>query len=73
MAFHKDVATLVSADLSIPQNVDWAGRASDDQIGLSVACIRDFNIQDRSYPTRLDLLVGFALLRGELGVVAYGG
>lgn len=73
MAFHRDVATLVSADLPIPENVDWAGRASDDQIGLSVACIRDFIIKDRSFPTRLDLLVGFALLRGELGTVFYGG
>lgn len=69
LCFHRDVAALVSADLPIPNNADMAARAADDQVGISVAMVRDWNQTDRSFPTRTDVLIGGAITRQELGVV----
>lgn len=66
LAFHKDAFTFASADLPLPDGVDMASRVSDDQLGISVRMIRQYQICDDVWPTRLDVLYGFAAVYPEL-------
>ena len=66
LAFHKDAFTLAMADLPLPQGTDMAARVSDDQLGMSIRLIRDYDITTDKFPCRLDVLVGWAALRPEL-------
>jgi hypothetical protein len=66
LAFHKDAFTFASADLPLPDGVDMASRISDSQLGLSVRMIRQYTICDDAWPTRLDILYGFAAVYPEL-------
>lgn len=66
MAFHKDAFTFATADLPLPDGVDMASRVSDDQLGVSVRMIRQYQICDDVWPTRLDVLYGFAAIYPEL-------
>jgi hypothetical protein len=71
-AFHRDFATLVTADLPLPRGVDMAGRLSDKQLGMSISFVRAYDVFSGQLVSRLDVLYGTALLRGELGCVIYG-
>ena len=62
LAYHRDAFTLASADLPLPDGVDWAARKSDPQTGLSVRMIRQYNITTDQWPCRLDVLYGWAPL-----------
>jgi hypothetical protein len=64
LAFHKNAFAFVTADLPLPQGVDWAKREVVD--GISVSLIRDFTISDRSFPCRLDVLYGYKAVRPQL-------
>lgn len=66
LAFHKDAFTFASADLPLPDGVDKAARVSDSQLGLSIRMIRQYSICDDAWPTRLDILYGFAPVYPEL-------
>ncbi len=66
LAFHKDAFTLAMADLPLPQGTDMAARVSDDQLGMSIRLIRDYDITNDKFPCRLDVLFGWAALRPEL-------
>ena len=66
LAFHKDAFTFASADLPLPDGVDRAARVSDSQLGLSIRMIRQYQICDDVWPTRLDILYGFAAVYPEL-------
>ena len=66
LAFHKDAFTLAMADLPVPQGTDMAARVSDDQLGMSIRLIRDYDITTDKFPCRLDVLFGWAALRPEL-------
>lgn len=66
LGFHRDFATVVTADLPLPQGVDKAARASDPQSGWSVTLIRDFDIATYGFPCRVDVLYGVAILRPQL-------
>ena len=66
LAFHKDAFTLAMADLPLPQGTDMAARVSDDQLGMSIRLIRDYDITTDKFPCRLDVLCGWAALRPEL-------
>ena len=72
-AWHRDVMTLVTADLPLPRGVDMAGRLSDKQLGMSMSFVRAYDIMSGQLISRLDVLYGQALLRGELGTVIYSG
>lgn len=73
LAFHRDFATLVTADLPLPRGVDMAGRLSDKQLGISISFVRAYDVFSGQLISRLDVLYGVALLRGELGCVIYSG
>jgi hypothetical protein len=64
--FHRNAYTLAVADLELPEGVHFAGRASDDEIGLSIRIVRQYTINNDSIPTRLDVLYGWAPLYQEL-------
>lgn len=66
LAFHKDAFAFVTADLPLPEGVDWAKRVVQD--GISISLVRDFNISDRSFPCRLDVLYGYKAIRPQLAV-----
>jgi hypothetical protein len=66
MAFHKDAFTLACADLPLPRGVDMAARVSDQQTGLSIRMIRDYNISTDQFPCRLDILYGWKELYPQL-------
>jgi hypothetical protein len=68
LGFTQDAFTLVTADLPVPNNQEMAGRASDDQLGISIRMIRSYSISNDQYPCRLDVLLGWAVLRPELAV-----
>jgi hypothetical protein len=66
LAFHKDAFTLATADLPMPGGVDMASRVSDNQLGISIRAVRQYNISTDQFPMRLDVLYGWAPLYPEL-------
>jgi len=66
LGFHKNSFAFVTADLPMPQGVDFARREVVD--GISISLIRDFTISDRSFPTRLDILYGYKAIRPQTAV-----
>ena len=64
LAFHKDAFTFATADLVKPDGVDFASREVFD--GISMSMVRQFQISDRSFPCRIDVLYGFKTIRPEL-------
>lgn len=69
LAYHKDFATLATADLYLPESTAGA-RASSD--GISMRIIKDYSISDDNEYCRIDVLYGWSLLRPELAVKIYG-
>jgi hypothetical protein len=68
LAFHPDAFAFVNADLPLPGGVDMAARKSSTQLGLSIRCIRQYDINTDRYPLRADLLGGWGTLYPELAV-----
>lgn len=64
LAFHKDAFTFVTADLELPKGVDFASRQVMD--GISMSLVRDFNVADRTFPCRIDVLYGYKAIRPQL-------
>jgi hypothetical protein len=64
--FHRNAYALACADLPLPEGVHFAGRASDDQVGLSLRVVRQYTINNDAIPTRVDVLYGWAPLYQEL-------
>lgn len=72
LAFHKDAFTFVTADLELPKGVDFAAREVMD--GISMSVVRDFNVADRTFPCRIDVLYGYKAIRPQLATrVHYDG
>ena len=64
--FHRNAYTLAVADLPVPEGVDFAGRASDEETGLSLRIVRQYTINNDALPTRIEILYGWAPLYQEL-------
>jgi hypothetical protein len=64
LAFHKDAFAFVTADLELPKGVDFAAREVMD--GISMSIVRDFNVSDRTFPCRIDVLYGYKSIRPQL-------
>lgn len=64
LAFHKDAFAFATADLPLPEGVDFAAREVFD--GISMSLVRDFTIADRSFPCRIDVLYGYKTIRPQL-------
>jgi hypothetical protein len=63
LAFHKSAFRMVSAPLMMPTNAEFAAQATVD--GITVAIVRDFDVNTRSMVTRVDFLGGIASTRPE--------
>jgi len=64
LAFHKDAFAFATADLIMPSGVDWAARENQD--GLSIRMVRQYDINNDKFPCRLDILYGYKTIRPEL-------
>jgi hypothetical protein len=69
LVFHKYAYALAFADLPLPQGVEMAVRAYDDEdVGMSIRCVTQYSINNDSEPTRADMLYGPASLYRSLGI-----
>ena len=69
LVFHKYAYALAFADLPLPQGVEMAARAYDDEdVGMSIRCVTQYTINNDSEPTRCDVLYGPASLYRSLGI-----
>ena len=64
LAFHKDAFAFATADLVMPGGVDFAAREQQD--GLSIRLVRQYDINNDRFPCRLDILYGYKTIRPEL-------
>lgn len=64
LAYHKDAFTFATADLVMPDGVDWKARETFD--GISMRMVRQYNISNDTFPCRLDVLYGYKTLRAQL-------
>ena len=69
LIFHKYAYALAFADLPLPQGVEYAARAYDDEdVGMSIRMLTQYTINNDSEPTRADVLYGPASLYRSLGI-----
>jgi hypothetical protein len=69
LVFHKYAYALAFADLPLPQGVEMAVRAYDDEdVGMSIRCVTQYTINNDAEPTRCDVLYGPASLYRSLGI-----
>ena len=66
--FHRDAFTMVTVDLEMPNGVDWKARETMD--GVSMRLVRDWDIINDEWVTRLDILPGYAVLYEDWAVKA---
>ena len=64
LAYHKDAFTFASADLPLPEGVDFSAREVFD--GLSMRIVRQYAISTDTMPCRLDVLYGYKTIRAQL-------
>jgi hypothetical protein len=63
LQYHKNAFKMVSVPLIMPTNAEFAAQETVD--GITVAVIRDFDINERRMITRLDFLGGISAVRPE--------
>lgn len=63
LVYHKDAFTMVTADLEMPQGVDFAARKVID--GISMRIVRQYDVVNDKFPCRIDVLFGYKALRPE--------
>lgn len=68
LQFHESAFTFATADLVLPQGVDFASRQTYD--GISLRIIRQYDINTDAFPCRVDVLYGSASLYPQLAVRA---
>ena len=64
LVYHKDAFTFATADLVMPQGVDFAAREVMD--GISMRIVRKYAISTDTLPCRIDVLYGYKTLRAQL-------
>jgi hypothetical protein len=64
LAFHKNAFTFATADLVMPEGVDFAAREVMD--GISMRIVRQYDIVNDKFPCRIDVLYGYKTLRAQL-------
>lgn len=72
IVYHKDFAVLGCADLMLPKGLHMAARASDQDSGLSLRLISDFDTVNDRLLTRLDILFGWKVVYPELACRVVG-
>lgn len=64
LVFHKEAFAFATADLILPSGVDFAAREVMD--GISIRTVRQYDINNDRFPTRLDVAYGYKTLRAQL-------
>ena len=64
LAYHRDAFAFASADLVMPDGVDFSAREVMD--GLSMRVVRQYQIGDDTFPCRIDILYGYQTIRPQL-------
>lgn len=64
LLFNKEAFAFATADLVMPQGVDFAAREVMD--GISIRIVRQYDISNDKFPCRLDVLYGYKTLRAQL-------
>jgi hypothetical protein len=72
LVFHPDAFTMVMADLVMPQGGATASRTADNELGVALRMVQQYNIQTDQNAARLDCLYGFKTIRPELACRVYG-
>lgn len=62
--FHKDAFTFATADLVMPDGVDFKSRQVME--GISMRIVRAYDINNDKFPCRLDVLYGYKTIRPQL-------
>ena len=68
IAFDGEAFTFACADLPLYGGLDMGDRKKDDQLNMSMRCIRMYDINMDRAPLRLDLLGGWATLYPQMAV-----
>lgn len=63
MLYQQDAFTFATADLVMPNGVDFARRETMD--GISLRIVRNYDINNDNLPCRIDVLYGYKALRPE--------
>lgn len=66
LLFQKEAFAFATADLVMPNGVDFASRQVLD--GISMRVVRQYDINNDKFPCRLDVLYGYKTLRPQLAV-----
>ena len=66
LAYQKGAFAFATADLLMPDGVDFASRQVLD--GISMRIVRQYDINSDKFPCRLDVLYGYKTLRPQLAV-----
>ena len=61
LLYHKDAFAFATADLVMPEGVDFARREVMD--GISMRIVRQYDINNDKFPCRLDVLYGYKCIR----------
>ncbi|MCP4386307.1 MAG: hypothetical protein GY798_33680 [Hyphomicrobiales bacterium] len=64
LAYHKDAFAFGTADLVMPDGVDFAARRAFD--GISMRIVRQYDINNDKFPCRIDVLYGYKAIRPQL-------
>lgn len=64
LLYQKEAFAFATADLVMPQGVDFSAREVMD--GISMRVVRQYDINNDKFPTRLDVLYGYKTLRAQL-------
>lgn len=64
LGFHKDAFAFATADLVMPEGLDFASRQNYD--GISMRIVRDYDINNDNFPCRIDVLYGYKAIRPQL-------
>ena len=70
LAWHRDAFTMVTADLELPNGVDFAARKVID--GISMRIVRQYDVVNDKFPCRIDVLFGQKTIRPEWAVRVCG-
>jgi hypothetical protein len=66
LLYHEDAFAFATADLVMPQGVDFARREVQD--GISMRIVRQYDINNDKFPCRLDVLYGYKAIRPQWAV-----
>lgn len=66
LLFQKEAFAFATADLVMPEGMDFAYREVQD--GISLRIVRQYDINNDKFPCRLDVLYGYKTVRPQLAV-----